>query len=43
MIHMSAGLPYWQSIILLTIGIRTIMIPITVKSMVNAAKLHKIK
>jgi YidC/Oxa1 family membrane protein insertase len=42
-IHTLGGLPYWGSIVLLTIGIRVVLSPLAVKSVQNAARMGAVR
>ena len=42
-IHLNTGLPWWGSIVLGTVILRTLLFPLVIKLQVNAAKLNKIR
>lgn len=42
-IHTLGGVPYWGSIVLLTIGIRVVLSPLAVKSVQNAARMGAVR
>jgi YidC/Oxa1 family membrane protein insertase len=41
-LHVETGLPWYQCIVIIALIIRTLLIPITIKSQRNAAKMRKV-
>ena len=42
-VHEFVGIPYWETIILVTLGLRTLLLPLTIKSLINGAKMAAIR
>lgn len=42
-IHMLCNIPYWEAIIVLTIGIRIVLMPLGIKSVQNAARMGAVR
>lgn len=42
-VHLLVGVPYWEAIILTTLGLRVIMLPMAISSVQNAAKMGALR
>jgi YidC/Oxa1 family membrane protein insertase len=42
-VHLLVGIPYWEAIILTTLGLRVVMLPMAISSVQNAAKMGALR
>lgn len=42
-VHLLVGIPYWEAIILTTLGLRVVMLPLAISSVQNAAKMGALR
>jgi membrane protein insertase Oxa1/YidC/SpoIIIJ len=41
--HVALGIPYWEAILVLTVALRVLLLPISVKSVINGARMAVLK